>query len=175
MRLFLALLGASFLSAAAESMAVQPADKQESQTTKATYLITGLHCPPCTRTVESSLARIQGIRSAKVDWKTKMARIEFDEKVVPAQTLAQRIAATPHMMGGDMQYAGWLALKVPEAKDETAAKKAEEALTKLTGVKQVVTYPKQQSIGVQFDAKGKLTSETLIDALAAAGIKATNY
>ena len=94
---------------------------------------------------------------------------------MPAQTLAQRIASTPHMMGGNMKYNAWLVLKAPEVKDEAAAKKAEEALRTLEGIKQVVTYPKQQSIGVQFEAKGKLTSAALIDALSEAGIKAANH
>lgn len=172
MRYRLALLGMSLAAAANSSMAADPPVGKESRT-KATYLITGLHCPPCTKTVESSLARIRGVRSAEVDWKTKMARIEFDEKVVPAQTLAQRIAATPHMMGGDiMKYDGWLALKVPEAKDEAAAKKAKEALTGVKGVKQVAVYPKQQTVIVQFDSAGRLTSEQLIDRLNEAGLRA---
>jgi copper chaperone CopZ len=174
MRFFSAVLGVCFVAAAAAMMAAEPADKKESQTTKATYLITGLHCPPCTRTVESSLARVQGVRSAKVDWKTKNARIEFDEKVLPAQTLAQRIASTPHMMGSGMQYGGWLALKVEGLKEESTAKKAKETLGGVKGVKQVVAYPQQQSLGVQFDAQGKLATHDLIDALADAGIKATN-
>ena len=175
MRLFFALLGISLVAATAALTAAQQADKKGGPTTKATYLITGLHCPPCTRTVESSLTHIQGVRSAKVDWKTKNARIEFDEKVLPAQTLAQRIASTPHMMGGGMQYGGWLALKVEGLKEEATVKKAKEALSDVKGVKQVVAYPQQQSIGVQFDSQGKIATHNLIDALTDAGIKATNY
>jgi copper chaperone CopZ len=174
MRFICALLGMTFAAAATLLMAADPADKKDSQTTKAAYLITGLHCPPCTRTVESSLARVQGIRSAKVDWKTKTAQIEFDEKVVAAQTIAQRLASTQHMMGGNMQYGGWLALKAPEVKDEAAAKKVKATLSGIKGVKQVVTYPQQQSVAVQFDAQGKLTTRDLVDALAKAGVKASN-
>lgn len=173
MRFFFALLGLS-IAAASSSLAAEPATKSERQTTKATYLITGLHCPPCTRTVESSLARIQGVRSAKVDWKTKLARIEFDETVVPAQTLAQRIATTPHMMGGDMKYDGWLALKAPQAKDQATAKQVKQTLGKLSGVKQVIVYPQHSLIGVQFEAKGDLKSDELISALQDARIEASS-
>src|SRR4051794_26427740 len=38
------------------------------QVQKSTFLISGLHCPPCTSTVERSLKGVKGVRSAKVDW-----------------------------------------------------------------------------------------------------------
>src|SRR5262245_59253512 len=89
--------------------------------TKATFLITGLHCPPCTRTVEASLARTKGIKSVTVDWRTHNAKIEFDETLLPAQSLSQLIAGTPHMMGRGMQYGGWLALKAEGVKEPKTA------------------------------------------------------
>jgi copper chaperone CopZ len=152
----------------------EPGESKDRQTTKATYLVTGLHCPPCTKTVERSLQGIKGVQAVKVDWQTKNARIEFDENLIPAQTLAQRIAGTAHMMGGGMRYDGWLALQVPDVKDEAKAKQVKEVLGKLKGVKQAVAYPAQQSVGVQFTSDGKLTSQQLIDALDEAGFKAKN-
>src|SRR4051812_33733303 len=59
--------------------------------TKATFLVTGLHCPPCTTTVQSSLARVKGVKSVTVDWNTKNAKVQFDESVLPAQALAAAI------------------------------------------------------------------------------------
>lgn len=165
-----AMLG--MLVLASEAMAQQAKEGTKTETTKATYLVTGLHCPPCTSTVERSLQGVKGVRSIKVDWKTKNAQVEFDEMVVPAQTIAQRIGQTPHMMGGNMRYDGWLALKVPDVKDESKAKQVKEALSKIKGVRQVATYPKQQSIGVQFGPEGKVTSRQLIDTLEEAGFEA---
>ena len=143
--------------------------------TQATYLITGLHCPPCTHTVEAALSKTKGVKSVKVDWRTQNAKIEFDESQLPAQVLAQQIAGTRHMMGGNMQYGGWLALKVQSVKDEAGAKAAKDAASKIAGVKSVTVYAAQESIGVQFDAQGKLTSQQVIEALAKAGITASNY
>lgn len=148
---------------------------QAAEPTKATYLITGLHCPPCTRTVQSSLSRAEGIRSVKVDWNSKNATIEFDESVVPAQKVAKLIGDTPHMMGGGMQYAGWLALKAPEVKDEASGKKVTDALGKVAGVKRAVAYPAQHSVGIQFAPEGSLTSHQLIEELGKNGVKAENY
>lgn len=139
---------------------------------KATFLITGLHCPPCTKTVQSSLQNVDGIVSVKVDWKSKKALIEFDETVLPAQQIGILVAKTPHMMGGNMHYAGWLALKAPEITDGASAKRAEEALRKVKGVSRVATYPAQHSLSVSFDKKGKLTTGDLIVALKEAGFHA---
>jgi copper chaperone CopZ len=152
----------------------RPSEEDRKVATKATFLVTGLHCPPCTRTVESSLSQVKGLRSIKVDWKTKNARIEFDEAVLPAQRVAQLIADTPHMMGSNMHYGGWLALKIPELKDDATAKHVKEVLSKVKGVKQVTTYPAQHSVGIAFATKGELTSAQLIDVLTKAGIKAAN-
>ena len=172
----LSFIVGSVLAFAAAAVAEESGQKTiaENETTNATYLITGLHCPPCTRTVESSLRNVEGIRTIKVDWKSKNARIEFDEEVLPAQKVAQLITATPHMMGGNMHYEGWLALKVPDLKDDATAKQVKDVLSKVEGVKQVATYPKQRSVGIAFAAKGDLTSDQLIEALNNAGIKAEN-
>lgn len=151
-----------------------PGEEPAKKPTKATFLITGLHCPPCTRTVEASLKRTKGIKSVSVDWRTHNAKIEFDESQLPAQSLAQLISSTPHMMGRGMQYGGWLALKAEGVKDEKTAESAKTALMKIPGVVKVVVYPAQESVGVLFDAKGKATSAELVAALEEAGVKAKN-
>ncbi|MGD9714961.1 MAG: cation transporter [Thermomicrobiales bacterium] len=169
----------SSMFAQADHPTSKPEAKSETkhETAKATFLITGLHCPPCTRTVEDSLRGVKGVKSVKVDWNSKNARVEFDEQVIPAEQLSQRIAETPHMMGGNLQYSGWLALKVsdPKEKDDAAWERIKETLSKVPGVKQVAIYKTQSGVGVRFDGKGKLTSQKLLSALADAGFKASNY
>ena len=171
------LFGLSFVRADDPATKTEPNTEKKPEVVKATFLVTGLHCPPCTRTVENSLRNIKGVKSAKVDWNTKNARVEFDEQVIPAQRLSLRIAETPHMMGGNMQYGGWLALKVADVKDKDDATwdRLKEALGKVPGVKQVTLYKAQSGVGVRFDAKGDLTSQKLIAALADAGFQLSNY
>lgn len=142
---------------------------------KATFSITGLHCPPCSRTVEFALAKVPGVKSAKVDWKTKSAKLEFDEAKTTVQGVMSAIAATPHMMGSDMSYGSFLALSVPEMKDETSAAKAKEAISKVKGVMKVSAYPQQHTLSVQLVAGNDVTTKQLIEALAAVEIKATTY
>lgn len=142
--------------------------------TKATFQIMGLHCPPCTNTVQSSLSRVKGMKSVAVDWNAKNAKVEFDESVLPAQSLAAAIEGTPHMMGANMRYSGWLALKVPSITDETSGQKVKDALGKIDGIKTVAVYPAQHSAAVLFAGKGTTSSKQIIDALAKEGIEATN-
>jgi copper chaperone CopZ len=147
----------------------------DSSVVKASYLLTGLHCPPCASTVEQSLKRTRGVRSVRVDWNTKNAWIEFDERVIPAQKVSRLIAATLHMMGGDMRYGGWLALRVEGVEDEKTASRVKEVLGKVEGVSRVAVYPNQGGVGIAFGAKGNVSLRQLIAALDAAGLKGSAY
>lgn len=138
---------------------------------QATFLITGLHCPPCAGTAAAGVRGVKGVKSVSVDWNTKNARVSFDESVVSAQKIADAFARTPHMMGGNMQYGAWLALKVDGVKDDATAKKAKEVLSAVKGVSRVAVYPAQESVGIAFSTDGKLSSADLIAALNDAGLK----
>jgi copper chaperone CopZ len=170
--------GAMLLAAASLAAMVHAQDSAKvdaKKTTSATYVMTGLHCPPCTQVVEKSLSAAPGVKSIKVDWNTKNAKVEFDESKLPAQKVSQLIAATPHMMGASMHYGSWLALKAPDLKDDATGKKAKEALSKVAGVKAAEAFPAQHIVEVQFASEGKTTTGDLIDALSGAGIKAETY
>ena len=149
------------------------AQPPESELTDATFLVTGLHCPPCATVIERSLAKENGVKSITVDWKTKQAHAAFDEKKLSAQEIANLIGRTPHMMGGKLRYAGWLALNVKEL-DDTSEEKVSELLGKIEGVKRVVPYPKQHVVGIQFSERGRLTDRQLIDTLSHAGYHVKN-
>lgn len=166
------VIAASALLAISASFAAEP---QPSDTSTVTFEITGLHCPPCTRTVETSLKKMKGIRSVRVDFQSKRAKVEFEEGSAPAQKIAQAIAKTPHMMGSSMHYSGKLLLKAPKANDEKAAKQIEAALGELDGVKTVKVDSREHTIAVTFDAKGKVTSTELLRSLEEAGIQAEAF
>jgi copper chaperone CopZ len=151
-----------------------PASPPQAAPTRATFLITGLHCPPCTRTVESALRRAKGVQSVAVDWNGKSARVVYDERTLPASRLAGLIATTPHMMGGNMRYNGWLSLRVPSLRDEASAQAAKEALNNVEGVSRVVAYPSEHAVGVQFARQANVSSQQLIEALTEAGMEASN-
>lgn len=155
--------------------AVYADDAEKSTQVSATYMIGGLHCPPCARTIESSLGRIKGIQSAKVDWASKTVKLQFDESAISATQIADAVARTPHMMGGGMKYSGRLALSVPAVRDQATANAAVEALRKVPGVAKVNPFPGNHTVAVQFDAGAKLTSSQLIHALDEAGMPAKTF
>ena len=148
------------------------AEEPESVATTAVYSLDGLHCPPCASTVERSLKRVPGVRSARVDYRTKSASVEFDESKLSAQKLAKLIAGTPHMMGGDMHYSGSLTLHVMGLADEANAKKATDALKGVPGVAKVQVRAKQKSVAVRFAPKGDATTEQMLAALTSVGLQA---
>ncbi|MBX9628848.1 MAG: heavy-metal-associated domain-containing protein [Gemmataceae bacterium] len=148
---------------------------EKAEVTKATYMVSGLHCAPCATTVEGSLKKVKGVRSVRVDFPGKYAVVEFEEVVISAQEVARAVSATPHMMGREMAYGGVLVLSVPGLKDEATGKKATAALGKVEGVAKVTPYPQQQAVGVEFTDKGKVSTKQLIETLEAAGLKGAQY
>lgn len=163
------------IPALAEDKASDSKASPKTELTQATFLINGLHCPPCTTTVRQSLVQAKGVKSVAVDWTTKNARIEFDESVLSAQQLTGLIANTPHMMGGDMRYDAWLALKVKGIDKPEIADKTKAFLMKQKGIQNVAFYPQQEAIGVHFTPGGNLTLTKLIKSLGEQGISAQSY
>ncbi len=163
------------LSSVVRVGAADPPTAEQPKLSKSTFLISGLHFPPCSTTIERSLKGVKGVRTAKVDWASKNARVEFDEAEITPQQLAGQIAATPHMMGAGMRYAGWLALKTPGIDAAGAGDKAKTALMAVKGVTAVTVYPQQQALGIAFAPQGKITTGELLTALKGAGVEATLY
>jgi hypothetical protein len=66
-RLILLVVAAVLVQAVVASAEPARQERTTSEPTKATYSITGLHCPPCTRTVESALKKVKGVGSEHQD------------------------------------------------------------------------------------------------------------
>jgi len=171
--LLIALSAASFLLPATTTHAAD--EPAAAGSVKQTFVVQGLHCPPCTNTVAAALKRTKRVENVKVDWNTKNAWITFDERLISAQQVAQQIAATPHMMGRGMHYQASLALKVSGVKDDAAAEKAKAALADVPGVAAVYAYPQHESVAVRFGEEGKATTADLIAALKKAGFDAAPF
>ena len=149
------------------------ADEKAPPAVKASFQIAGLHCAPCTATVERSLKSLKGVKNIKVDWATKIAKVEFDEHDVVAQKVASRIASTAHMMGGNMHYAGTLSIQVPKLATGETADKAKKVLSELKGVSKVVLDLNAKTVSVAFSTDGDVSTVQLLGALKDAGIEAS--
>ena len=165
----------SLLLLAAFALSGETLQAEEPKLVEATFLVTGLHCPPCTKTVEASVAPLTGVQSIVVDWKTKAAKVTFDPAATSAWSIVERIAGTRHMMGGRLKYAAWLGLSVPELKDDQAAAAIKRTLQGVEGVAAVSAYPKQHIVAVLFDGKTEVEVEELLRAIKEAGYEAQLY
>ena len=60
--------------------------------TKAEFNIEGMTCAiGCAKTIEKKLAKMEGVKSAKVDFDKKVAMVEYDEAIVTTTSLENTV------------------------------------------------------------------------------------
>ncbi|WP_204344627.1 heavy-metal-associated domain-containing protein [Psychroserpens algicola] len=60
---------------------------------KAEFGIEGMTCAMgCAKTIEKKIAKMDGVKSAKVDFDKELAMVEYDEAMVTPQTLEEAVA-----------------------------------------------------------------------------------
>ncbi len=65
---------------------------------KAEFGIDGMTCAMgCAKTIEKKLAKMEGVKSAKVDFGKKIAMVEYDEAKVTQTTLEETVKETGKM------------------------------------------------------------------------------
>lgn len=57
-----------------------------------TLSVPGMNCPVCPITISKALGRVDGVKSAKVDYDSKSATIIFDDQVTATETLMKATA-----------------------------------------------------------------------------------
>ncbi|MER3427320.1 MAG: hypothetical protein C4334_04330 [Pyrinomonas sp.] len=58
---------------------------------QAKLIVEGMHCVSCAADIRETLEETQGVRRAEVDFQSKTATVEYDEKKVPASALIEKI------------------------------------------------------------------------------------
>lgn len=58
---------------------------------KKNFLVSGMHCASCAHLIEMDLEELQGIKSAKVDFVSQKAIVEFDEAKLNEQKIIDTI------------------------------------------------------------------------------------
>ncbi len=110
---------------------------QEKQLQTVAIKVSGLHCEGCVEPVEKGLRQIKGVQSAKLEFKTGVAVVRYDEAQVALSQIIHALPKIPHAMGprSKMKYEGRLLLTL--AKGDP--KKIAQALSKVNGVAKVQT------------------------------------
>lgn len=78
-----------------ESAAVESKLDPNATYAKAEFIIEGMSCEiGCARTIEKKLAKMEGVKSAKVDFDNKLAMVEYDEARVNTNSLEETVKKT---------------------------------------------------------------------------------
>lgn len=58
---------------------------------KKTYNIYGMHCSGCVNSAEKALKKVPGVQSASVQLTTEKAVVEFEDGIIPFETLQKAV------------------------------------------------------------------------------------
>jgi len=85
----------------------------------AEFTIEGMTCEMgCAKTIEKKLAKLEGVKSAKVDFDKKLAMVEYDEARVTTTSLEETVKKTGEVYSvKDMKTVESFAAKKPCAED----------------------------------------------------------
>jgi len=101
--LVLALAGLFFVACNSKNQNDSETEKSENESTtktevsaeniqQASFVIDGMQCEyGCAKGIEKKLAKLEGIKSAKVDFESKEATIEYDSALQTPQIIAQAV------------------------------------------------------------------------------------
>lgn len=166
-KLFFAALATALIPALALTAAAAQA-----QTHTVTVAVSGLHCQGCVDPVEQGLKRVPGVSQARLDYRTGLARVTYDEARVPISKVVNALKSIPHAMGPKMHYGGSLDINLKVTRNGGSLIAARQAVASVPGVQKAQL--KGSGLLVTFQPKGRaVTLAHIRTALAKAGITAS--
>ncbi|MBI2674136.1 MAG: heavy metal translocating P-type ATPase [Candidatus Yanofskybacteria bacterium] len=147
---------------------------------KETYKIKGMHCASCAGTIERVLLQTAGVRSASVNFASESVLIEFDDRVVSEESLAESVGSVGYRLDVGVQTkkeaassggtSETISIKVLGMDSPHCAMVVQNALKKLPGVKNIDVDFSNQRAKVIFAPK-KLTVSDIFKVITDAGYK----
>jgi copper chaperone CopZ len=71
-------------------------------TVKAKYLIEGMSCSGCERTVQNVISKIKGVTTAKVDLASASATVEYDPSLVTLDNIREAVSRVGYKFTGEL-------------------------------------------------------------------------
>lgn len=131
--------------------------------------IGGLHCEGCVAPVENGLKKVTGVSQAKLDFKTGIATLQFNEHNTSLSKLTLSVADIPHAMGRKMKYSARFMLPL-QAGAGANAEKARKAVSAIKGVQKV--EQSRNRLYITFHPKtADVTFDQISKAVQSAGFK----
>jgi copper chaperone CopZ len=67
------------------------------QTSK-TFVISGMHCPSCSKLIEMELGDLEGVSEATVDHRSGIAEVSYDDALVGPDVIADAVARAGYLV-----------------------------------------------------------------------------
>ena len=112
---------------------------KKSGTEKIILPIKGMHCASCAITIEKSLKRIPGAKTANVNFASEKANIEYDFNKVDEEKLEDAVKDAGYEVIKTGGKAGTVTLRVRGMSSQHCAGVVESSLRKLDGIKNIYT------------------------------------
>lgn len=145
---------------------------------KETFVIKGMSCASCAMAIERALLKVEGVRSAVVNFAAEKATIEWDEKIAGVDKLKEAVKDVGYELmvpSGTkklepLKDTEILRLKVLGMDSGHCAMIVEQAVKTLPGIKSIEADFPNQRAKVVYET-GKVTPETIQKVIAEAGYK----
>lgn len=135
--------------------------------------IGGLHCEGCVAPVEAGLKKVNGVSQAKLDFKTGVATLQFNEHNTPISKLTLSVANIPHAMGRKMKYSARFMLSF-QTGTGVNVEKARKAVAAVKGVQKAELN--KNVLYVTFNPKAaEVTYDQISKAVQNAGVKINTH
>lgn len=120
---------------------------------KETFAIKGMHCASCANTIEKALLKVEGVKSAVVNFASEKVTVEWDEEKVGVERLVEAVKSVGYELAigevgdfGEIGETKILHLKVLGMESGHCAMIVEQAVKTLPGIKSVeADFPNQRA------------------------------
>jgi Cu+-exporting ATPase len=144
---------------------------------KETFVIKGMHCASCANTIEKALLKVEGVRSAVVNFAAEKVTVEWDEKDVGVEKMVEMVKKVGYELmvrefGEIKGIRGTeiLRLKVLGMESGHCAMIVEQAVKSLPGIKSMEADFPNQRAKVVYETD-KTTPEAIQQVIREAGYK----
>jgi Cu+-exporting ATPase len=139
---------------------------------KETIKIAGMSCAACAVRIEKGLSRVEGVKSAAVNFAVEKAAVEYDESIVSRDMLDEVIKKLGYdVIKEQAGTAGSVTLKVGGMTCAACAARIEKKLNSMEGVEKAAVNLASERASVEYDSS-RLKVSDLIKAVEGLGYQA---
>ncbi|MEQ8174460.1 MAG: heavy metal translocating P-type ATPase [Syntrophomonadaceae bacterium] len=135
---------------------------------KQQYKISGMSCANCALTIEKGLGKMDGVKSAAVNFASEKLTVDFDSSVVSQDEILARIKDLGYEAQSEAQGAGKLRFKVSGMTCSNCALAVEKKLGSADGIKSAIVNLAIETAAVEYDPE-KITVAEIFELVRDAG------